>query len=187
MNNLYYLAHGGPGSGRYPLGSGDRPYQKFEGSGRKSSGISGYIKARKVKKEAAKQQKAQEEERRKQAEEEKLKKKREADKQRVLREGSPSEVARYHGELTNRELADVAERLRLEKQINSYASDEVRSNLSKLKKVQSYTNVGSALAKDGIEIWNSFAGIYNATAEGRKSPLPFVTRGGGGGKDKGKK
>lgn len=27
MNNFNWLAHGGPGSGRYELGSGDRPYQ----------------------------------------------------------------------------------------------------------------------------------------------------------------
>jgi hypothetical protein len=28
---MYYISHGGPGSGRYPLGSGERPYQKYEG------------------------------------------------------------------------------------------------------------------------------------------------------------
>lgn len=27
MDNIVWLAHGGPGSGRYPEGSGDRPYQ----------------------------------------------------------------------------------------------------------------------------------------------------------------
>lgn len=27
MNNITWLSHGGPGSGRYPEGSGDRPYQ----------------------------------------------------------------------------------------------------------------------------------------------------------------
>ena len=30
---MYYISHGGPGSGRYPLGSGERPYQKYEGGG----------------------------------------------------------------------------------------------------------------------------------------------------------
>ena len=30
---MYYISHGGPGSGRYPLGSGERPYHKYEGGG----------------------------------------------------------------------------------------------------------------------------------------------------------
>lgn len=175
MNNIYYLAHGGPGSGRYPLGSGERPYQKFEGSRRKSSGgISGYIKSRKAKKAEEQAQKQREEELKKHLEEERRKRQHDADKARVLREGTATEVMKYQGELTNKELTEVADRLRLERQISGYGADETKKALDKLKTLQAYTNVGSALAKDGIEIWNSFASIYNATFEGKKNPLSLV-------------
>lgn len=176
MNNIYYIAHGGPGSGRYPLGSGERPYQKYEGSRRKSGGISGYIRSRKTKKAEEKAHKQRNEELRKRLEAEQRKRQHEADKERVLRKGSATEVMKYQGELTNQELSDVSERLRLEKQISGYKADETKKALDKLKTIQSYTNVGSALAKDGIEIWNSFASIYNATSEGKKNPLSLVKK-----------
>lgn len=184
MNNIYYLAHGGPGSGRYPLGSGERPYQKFEGSRRKSGGISGYIKSRKAKKAEEQAQKQRNEELKKRLEEEQRKRQHDADKERVLREGTATEVMKYQGELTNKELAEVADRLRLERQISGYGADETKKALDKLKTLQSYTNVGSALAKDGIEIWNSFASIYNATSEGKKNPLSLIKKGEGDGKKK---
>lgn len=181
MNNFYYISHGGPGSGRYPLGSGERPYQKFEGSRRRGSGgIVGYIKERRQKKAEEKAQKALNEETKKRIEKEKERERMEADKERVLRSGSASEVMKYQGRLTNQELSYAAERLRLENQLNSYSKSEVNSAYDKLKTLQSYTNVSSALARDGIDLWNSFASVYNAIDEGKKRPLTLVSKGGGG-------
>lgn len=181
MNEYCYLAHGGPGSGRYPLGSGNRPYQKFEGSrGRSSGGIGGYIRSRIAKKSEERKQKSVEEENRKREESEKEKKRMAEDKERVLRSGTASEVMKYKGQLTNQELNSAAERIRLENQLSSYSEKEVKTALDSLKKIQSYSNVGSALAKDGIEIWNSFAAIYNTTPNGKDNPLTLVNRGGGG-------
>lgn len=180
MNEFYYLAHGGPGSGRYPLGSGDRPYQKYEGSRGGSSGISGYIRSVKARKQEKRQRKLVQEAQKKEVEEAERKRILEADKERVLRSGKASEVMQYRGRLTNKELQDAADRLRLENQISGYTTSEVKTALDKLKTLQSYTNVGSALAKDGIEIWNSFASVYNATPEGQKKPLSLVGKGDGG-------
>lgn len=185
MNEYFYLVHGGPGSGRYPLGSGERPYQKFEGSGRKYGGISGYIKSRKAKKAEKQKLKAAEEERERKLEEAREKQKLDAEKEKVLRSGSAQDLMRYQGLLTNQELNVAAERLRLERQISSYSSDEIKTNLDKLKKIQSYTNVGAALAKDGASIWNSFVSVYNTTSAGKKDPLPTVKEDkGDGGKKK---
>lgn len=186
MSNIYYLSHGGPGSGRYPWGSGDRPYQRLEGSRKKSSGgISEYIKSRKIKKIEEQKQKAAEEAKRKADQEKERKLQLERDKDKILKSGSASEIlTKYQGELTNKELSEVAERIRLENQLKSYSSQEIKSGLDKLKTVQSYTNVGSALAKDGIEIWNSFVSVYNATQDGKGKPLPFIGRSDGGGNKK---
>lgn len=179
MNNPYYLSHGGPGSGRYPLGSGARPYQKLEGSRRGSGGVIGYIKSRKAKKVTEQQRKAKETAEKRRIEAEKEEARLEADKERVLRSGTPAEVMRYQGRLTNRELSEAAERIRLEKQLSAYTEKEVKTALDKMKTIQAYSNVGSALAKDGIEIWNSFAAIYNATDGGKDNPLPLISKGEG--------
>lgn len=175
MNEYFYLAHGGPGSGRYPLGSGDRPYQKYEDSRKRSSGgIGGYIKARKARKAETQRLKAEEQERERKLEEAREKQKLDAEKEKVLRSGTAQDLMKYQGRLTNQELNMAAERLRLERQISSYSSDEIKTNLDKLKKIQSYTNVGAALAKDGANIWNSFVSIYNTTPYGKKEPLSKV-------------
>lgn len=184
MNEQYYLIHGGPGSGRYPWGSGNRPYQRLEGSRRKSSGISGYIKSVKQKKSDKQQQKANVEVQKKATEQAENERKLAADKERVLREGTAAEIMRYQGKLTNKELNEAAERIRLENQLKSYSEKEIKTALDNLKKLQAYSNVGSALAKDGIELWNSFAAVYNVTADGREKPLPLIGKGDGGGKKK---
>lgn len=174
MNDLYYLSHGGPGSGRYPWGSGDRPYQRLEGSRQRSKGILGYIKSRRAKKMEAQLEKAKEEAKARKLKDEENQRKLEADKERVLRSGTASEILRYQGQLTNKELSDAENRIRLENSLKSYSEKEIKTGLDTLKKIQSYSNVSSALAKDGISLWNSFASIYNVTPTGKKEPLPMI-------------
>lgn len=166
----FYISHGGPGSGRYPLGSGERPYQKFEGKGRKSSGgIRGYIRSRREKKAEEKAQK-------KAAGEERAKKEREENKEKVLRSGKASEILKYQGELTNQQMYDAAERLRLETRLSDLSANEKKQAIDTLKKIQSYSSVISSLAKDGIDIYNSIASVYNATDNGIKDPLRMIRR-----------
>lgn len=183
MNNIYYLAHGGPGSGRYPLGSGERPYQKFEGSRRKSSGgISGYIKSRKAKKAEEQAQKQRNEELKKRLEEEQRKRQHDTDKERVLREGTATEVMKYQGELTNQELQNAFTRLNLESQLRNLSQKEMQSAMDKIDSIMKTVKTGTEWAKIGTDTYNTIAAIYNATPEGQKKPLTLV--GGGGGKKK---
>lgn len=162
MNNIYYLSHGGPGSGRYPLGSGDRPYQKFEGSEKKSKGIFRFMKSKKLKKGSSNEPEEDENTR----------------KERVLKSGSASEVLKYRGKLTDQELMRATNRLRLENQLKDYSQKEIKSGLDTLKKIQAYSNVAAALSKDSIELWNAFASFYNTTPNGQNKPLTLVTSSG---------
>lgn len=178
MNDFYYLSHGGPGSGRYPLGSGERPYQKFEGSRRRSSGISEYIRSRKERKEL--------QNKRVKENEKYLDKERERqhdnDKERVLREGSAAEVLKYQGELTNQELQNAVTRLNLESQLKSLSAREIKSATDKIDKIMKNVKTGTEWVKIGTDTYNTFASIYNATEEGKKKPLTLVGKGDGGGK-----
>lgn len=184
MNDIYYLSHGGPGSGRYPLGSGERPYQKFEGSRRKSSGISGYIKSRKVKKAESQMQKAKIEAQKRADEEKKTREEKAANKERVLRSGTATEVLRYQGELTNQELQNAFTRLNLETQLRNISQREIKTSMDNIDKIMKTVKTGTEWVKIGTDTYNTIAQIYNATAEGRKKPLTLVGKGDGGGKKK---
>lgn len=180
-NNLYYLAHGGPGSGRYPLGSGERPYQKYEGSGKRKGGLTGYIRERKAKKEEARVQQAKQEALRRQAEKAQEERRLEADKQRVLRSGTASEVMRYQGRLTNKELEDAYKRLDWESKLISLSQKEVKSNIDKVDEIMKNVQTITGWGKIGTDTYNTIAAIYNASPEGKKKPLTLVNTGGGGG------
>lgn len=176
MNEYFYLVHGGPGSGRYPLGSGDRPYQKFEGQGKKSGGITGYIKARKTKKKEEQRQKAKKEEEKRITEEEQKRRQHEEDKERVLKKGTATEVMRYQGELSNQELQSAFTRLNLESQIRNLSQREIRSNMDKVDSIMKKVKTGTEWTKIGTDTYNTFASIYNATPEGKKKPLTLVKK-----------
>ncbi len=176
--NEYYIAHGGPGSGRYPLGSGDRPYQKFEGSRNRFYGISEHIRSIKNK---SKQHKQNEEMVKKRLEE---KKKHDADKERVLREGSATEVLKYKGELTNQELQNAFTRLNLESQLKNLSQREIKTSIDKIDALMKNMKTGTEWVKIGTDAYNTIAAIYNATPEGQKNPLTLVGRGGGDKKNK---
>lgn len=176
--NFYYLSHGGPGSGRYPWGSGDRPYQRLE-KGKQHRGIMGYVKAKKAQKAEEQLQKDMAEARKRAAAEEERKKRLEADKERVLRAGSAREVLQYQGMLTNKELQDAYSRIDWEKRLSSIAASEIQTNMQKMDKAMSnlktINNWGSTLT----DSYNLMAAVYNATKEGKKDPWPEIKKGGG--------
>lgn len=181
MNEYFYFAHGGPGSGRYPLGSGERPYQKFEKSRSRGGGISGYIRSRREKKAANKQQKSEIESERRKNEEEKEARRKAADKERVLREGTATEVMRYQGELTNQELQNAFTRLNLESNIRALSQKEMKSAMDQVDSIMKKVKMGTEWVRIGTDAYNSIAAIYNTTSEGQNNPLTLVRRDGGGG------
>ena len=172
-----FIQHGGPGSGRYPLGSGGRPYQKFEKAKRRAKGISDYIKKKKSESTQKKIAKSQNKAEKARASAEKERAIHEADRERVLKKGTAQEVMKYQGELTNKELQDAFTRLNLEANIRKLSEDEKYANVKKVNQVMKTVNDVTGWVKTGTEAYNSMAAIYNATPEGRENPMTIVTRG----------
>lgn len=143
----YYLSHAGVQgkSGRYPLGSGDRPYQRLERA-RRPGFFARRKEAKRQKELLEKKKKLLEETRKKQEEAARLK----ADKERVLREGSATEIKRYLGELSNQELQSAVERIQWMQKLDSYVEkdskkaagkttfEQVDSFMEKLSKVNKW-------------------------------------------------
>lgn len=172
MNEIYHI--GMPRrSGRYPWGSGDRPFQSAEG-------ISGYIRKKKQEKADAAAQKERNEQLRRAMEEEQKKRHHDADKERVLREGTATEVLKYQGELTNQELQNAVTRLNLESSLRGISQKETKTAIDKVDEIMQNIKTGTEWAKIGTDTYNTFASIYNATPEGQSKPLTLVGRGDGG-------
>lgn len=124
----YYLMHYGVQgkSGRYDWGSGERPYQRLERAKRK-----GFFARRKEAKQQKilleKKKQLLEEQRKKQEEAARLK----ADKERVLREGTATEIKKYLPELSNVELQAACERIKWMNTLNAYTEQEARKAAGK--------------------------------------------------------
>lgn len=167
--NDFFLIHGGPGSGRYPLGSGNRPYQKFEKAKKKISSVRKYIKTKKNQKEEKKRRIAENES-------QKRKTFHEANKEKVLRKGSARDVLKYQGELTNEELQKAYTRLNLEANIRSLSAKEKDKNKLRVDKLMKNIKTGNEWVELGTRTYNNFAAVYNATPDGRNNPLTMIKK-----------
>lgn len=176
-NMRWYVRNGPP----YPL---DRKTHNKVVSGKakgKSSGnLISDMKAKsaakkKAKKRAAalaKARAARAEKAKKAAQEKKL----DEDKERVLKSGTATELAKYRGRLTNQELQNAWNRLELESKILSRAEAE-NVKPDKVKKFFDNLETVTKYAKSGIDAYDTFADVYNAFAAPR-NPVPKIKGGG---------
>lgn len=181
-----YLAHFGiPGmqwgvqnGPPYPLDSKKHDKVVKKGQSKKKNIVEEFKGKRKAKKTAKKRKAALEKARKvraAKAAQAKKQKAMEADKERVLKSGSAKEIAKYQGQLTNKELQDAWNRLQLEANIISKAQaeglkpDKVDDFFKKLEKATKY-------AKAGIDAYDTFADIYNAFGHPKK-PIQKIKSG----------
>ena len=139
----------------YPLDEGDHSSSEKKAGWRKS--LVSAIKDHKKKKQRAK---ALEKARKTKAENAKKAAEKQAyedEKQRVLKSGKASEILKYQGDLTNKELSDAVSRLDWERRLNEISAKEVQTNwdkmdslMNKVGKVTDYVNKG-ANAYDAIK------------------------------------
>ena len=129
-------------SGRYPWGSGDRPYQ---GDGISAPKKHGLLSFRKKEKKASKQE--IDLDKLSSAEYEKA-------KRQALKTGNATEILRFKGDLTTKEMQDAVDRIRLERNLADFSQKErddgwnaVNNAMKKVGDVKNWT-------KTGIEIVN---------------------------------
>lgn len=158
-------------SGRYPYGSGERPFQSNPQKGKvvKKGSPTNLTKQQQDRRKA--QLAAIERQRREQAFAE--------EKAKILKSGKASDVMKYKGEWTNNELNDAYRRLQLERDIGAMAASEKVTKVQKFDRIMRGVKVGTEWADVGIAAYNDFAAIWNATPAGRKDSLTLINKGGG--------
>lgn len=154
MNTFYVqtesLSHVGVlrRSGRYPWGSGKRPFQS--GGGPKTS-------SKKQKKETEHVQNLEENE-----------------KEKLIKEGNATEVLKYRSQLSNQELQDALIRIRLTSDLERYSRSELKRSMNKVDDIMKGVQITTNWIKIGTDTYNTLAKIYNSTEEGKKKPLTIV-------------
>lgn len=96
----------------------------------------------------------------------------EAEKQRVLKEGTAAEIKKYASELSNQELQNAINRINLNKQLNDLVSadikngfDKIDKTMDKFKKVNTWIETGTKT----YENINKILSILDKETEKRKN------------------
>ena len=168
MNNTYYqymqyqqcqefLMHYGvkQRSGRYPYGSGERPYQS---SGGRSGG---FFRRRKEEKRKAEILKKKKEQVQKQKEEAEKKAKLMETKKEALTTGSAQDIQKLFSVMTTQEIEAAANRIRWMNEINKYATIEAKAKQGKdaFTKVDDFMGRLSKVNKWGETAIDSYRNI----------------------------
>lgn len=148
-----------------------QPYPKgYSGSGKevgeakkvKQRGISGYLARRKEKKEAVKKQKLQTENLAKARQAAFDKRNYEKDKARVLREGTATEVLKYKGDLTNQQLNDALNRIRMTDQLSEISRKELDEKFNKIDRAMKKAKTVNDWISTGLAIGGNLDQISKA-------------------------
>ena len=175
-----YLEHYGTKghSGRYPLGSGDRPYQDYGGLSPRASkkAKKAYDRQKektekKQKKEAKKAavEKAKEEKKKADEEAEAKKKEEEFQKERKKVLQDPGKLAKnqYNEKyaFTSDEIKNAMQGFDWNEKLNTYSYNKMKNTKNKIDKVLDYADVA-------VRAWNVYAGTRNSID--KSSTLPII-------------
>lgn len=107
------------------------------------------------KRKAKKQEKIEREAAAKREAEEKEKARKAADKDRVLREGSATEVLQYKNELTPQQLNEALQRIRYINQLTEISKSEVEKGWKAIDDVMKKVGNVKDWTKTGVELWKN--------------------------------
>ena len=174
---MYYISHGGPGSGRYPLGSGERPYQKYEGTGKKFSlaSVKDYIKS-KLKKKSQTQTKSTINQQTNQTRTNQTQNTQQSNqltdeqKRKIIREGTADDVLKIKTQLTNNELQEAQIRLNLEKQLKQLSKEDREKAFKTVDDTINKMSTVVGWAQKGLQAYNTITAVSNTVKKATVKP-----------------
>ena len=158
MYEYDYLMHYGIArkSGRYPWGSGERPYQGDNISTKKKRGLFSFRKNRqnkKIEKDLKKLSKEEYEEQ----------------KRAVLKTGTATEVLMFKHDLTSKEMQDAISRIQLERQLSSISKQEMDDSWNAVNRAMKKVGDAKNWAKTALEIYDMVESRTSKSSKGSNS------------------
>lgn len=148
-----YLVHFGTKrhSGRYPYGSGERPFQSEVG---KKRGLFSFRKRKEEKAPKLPDPSTPEYEKA---------------KRKALKTGTATEVLQFKGSLTQKEMQDAVNRINLERQLSSISTQERDEAWNAMNRAMKKVGDAKNWAKTGIEIYNMIDELSTKAAKKAQS------------------
>ena len=167
---MYYISHGGPGSGRYPLGSGERPYQKYEGTGKKFSlaSVKDYIKSKLKKKSQTRSTINQQTNQTQNTQQ--SNQLTDEQKRKIIREGTADDVLKIKTQLTNNELQEAQIRLNLEKQLKQLSKEDREKAFKTVDDTINKMSTVVGWAQKGLQAYNTITAVSNTVKKATVKP-----------------
>lgn len=134
----------------YPLNPGRHSASEKKAGWRKSLGGGRLFSKKKKKSKSVNEQ----------SKKELTKEEYESQKQEALKKGKASEILKYKGDLTNQQMQDAVNRIRLETQLAEYSSKETASTWNKIDKTMNKVNTINNWANIGLNAINTSEKLY---------------------------
>lgn len=154
-----FLSHEGVRgrSGRYPLGSGERPYQREERGRRKAALRKAKKDLKKQKREAKRLQRDADKAKKVAEDAQRQEEDYEARKKRLLEKGTASEILAFEGVLTARELQNAYDRIQWTQKLQEASKKEMENGFDKVDKAVKKIGTVSGWIKTGTDLYGNVA------------------------------
>lgn len=106
----------------------------------------------------------------------------ERNKEKILKEGTASDILRFKSYLTTKELSDSVERLQNVNSLKGLSKKEVSEAFEQMDRLMNKVGKVTDWTSTSIKMYNQIVDMYNSTSEGKQNPMTKI--GGGGSKQK---
>ena len=96
----------------------------------------------------------------------------EQEKERAIKSGTASDVLKFKGDLTNQQLNDALNRIRMEQQLSDL-QPKIKTGLEKAQEIMDTAGKVRNMAETGINVYNTYAKIHN-TFSPPGSEIPII-------------
>ena len=101
------------------------------------------------------------------------KKEHEEAKKNALAKGNATDILKFKGELTTKELQDAYNRIDYEQKLSSLSAKETKTVWDKISSISDKLNKAKDFAEKGINLWNTYVKVHNSLSDDDNKLTPI--------------